>query len=262
MPRKKKEPTEELKIDLELFTKSGKLRKRKRKKTIDYFTKETEDAIVCYNNSSDINERNYLFNTKINNSIHKLVENIINTFKFYYMEVDTIEELKHEVVVFLLDKLYLYDQSKGKAYSYFGTIAKRYLIVYNNTNYKRLKDRVELDHVDEDRKVLANINDEERGAQLSIFIDKYIKYIKQNIDIKFQDPREKEIVNAVMEIFKRRENLDVFNKQVFYLYIKELTNQPTPIITKVIKSLKSIYKDLLNEEYHTGDIYSENNDIY
>ena len=45
------------------------------------------------------------------------------------------------------DELYLrtikfykiYKPEKGKAFSYFGTIAKRYLIVYNENNYKKLE---------------------------------------------------------------------------------------------------------------------------
>ena len=65
--------------------------------------------------------------------------------------MDTIPELQHEVVAFLLEKLHLYKQEKGKAFSYFGTITKRYLILYNNANYKKLKDRTSVDAIDEDK---------------------------------------------------------------------------------------------------------------
>jgi hypothetical protein len=67
--------------------------------------------------------------------------------------MDTIEELKHEVVTFLLEKLHLYNQSKGKAYSYFGTIAKRYLIIYNENNYKKLQQKVNVDDVNESENI-------------------------------------------------------------------------------------------------------------
>jgi len=108
-----------------LLTKKGTVRKRKPKKANVYFTQETEDGIIEYLQCKDQDTRNKIFNEKINYSFHKLAENIIHTFKFYYTEVDTIPELQHEVVAFLLEKLHLYNQNKGKAFSYFGTIAKR-----------------------------------------------------------------------------------------------------------------------------------------
>jgi hypothetical protein len=111
------------------LTQKGTVRKRKPKQSIQYFTQETEDAIVEYLITENESKRNQIYNDKIDYAFHKLAENIIHTFKFYYTEVNTINELKHEVVCVLLEKLSKYKQGKGKAYSYFGTIAKRYLIV-------------------------------------------------------------------------------------------------------------------------------------
>ena len=115
-----------------------------------YFTQETEDAIIEFLNTTDQAKRNKIYNEKIRYAFYKLSENIIHTFKFYYTDINTIEELKHEVVTFLLEKLHLYAQGKGKAYSYFGTIAKRYLIIYNNNNYKKLQKHAEMDEIEED----------------------------------------------------------------------------------------------------------------
>jgi len=89
-----------------LLTKKGTIRKRKPKKANIYFTQDTEDAILEYLASKDQTQRNKIFDERINYSFHKLAENIIHTFKFYYTDVDTINELKHEVVAFLLEKLH------------------------------------------------------------------------------------------------------------------------------------------------------------
>jgi len=103
-----------------------------------YFTKETEAAIVKYNNSSDSDERSKIYERHIHWPFYKLTENIIHTFKFYHTEVENLEDLQHEIMTFLLDKIHLFDPAKGaKAYSYFGTIVKRWLIVYNQKNYKK-----------------------------------------------------------------------------------------------------------------------------
>ena len=106
-----------------------------------YFTQETEDAIVRYNASSDPVFRDTVFKKEIYYPLYKLAENIIHTFKFYYLDVDSIEDLKLDIVSMLVEeKLHRFDPTNGaKAFSYFQTIVKRWLINYNNRNYKKLK---------------------------------------------------------------------------------------------------------------------------
>jgi len=242
----KEEPVDEL-------TKYGKPMKRRPKKPIIYFTEDTQKAILEYRLETNMAMRNKIFNEKIYYAFYKLAENIIHTFKFYYTEVDNIDELKHEVIAFLLEKLHLYDDSKGKAYSYFGTIAKRYLIVYNNNNYKKLKSRAEVMEVDEDktitRKLLMNQNGE---VEHSSFMDRYVKHVDQNLLTIFPKKQEARVGDAILELFKRRENLDIYNKKALFIYIKEITDAPTPVITKVNKTLKAIYKQMLNEYLENG----------
>ena len=67
---------------------------RKRTKRM-YFTQDTEDAIIEYLAETNEHKRNLIYNARIKYAFHKLTENIIHTFKFYYTEVDTIAELQH-----------------------------------------------------------------------------------------------------------------------------------------------------------------------
>jgi nitrogenase subunit NifH len=147
----------------------------------------------------------------------------------------------------------LYDDTKGKAYSYFGTIAKRYLIVYNNNNYKRLKGKAAVEEVDEDKTLLNNLvlNNENNLEEVE-FIDLYIAYIDENLLEIFPKEQEARVGDAILELFKRRETIDIFNKKALFIYIKEITDSPTPIITKVIKVLKGIYKEMLNKYLEEG----------
>jgi len=242
--------TEEVKVTL---TKDGKVRKRRPKKSIDYFTLDTQQAILDYRLETSQAKRNKIFNEKIYYAFYKLAENIIHTFRFYYTEVDNINELKHEVIAFLLEKLHLYDDSKGKAYSYFGTIAKRYLIVYNNNNYKRLKGKAPVSDVDEDKTItnelLINQKDDLEDTN---FIDLFIKEIDDQLLLIFPKQQEARVADAILELFKRRESLDIFNKKALFIYIKEITDAPTPVITKVIKVMKEIYKEMLNQYLEEG----------
>lgn len=294
----------------ELFTKKGTLRKRKPKQKNVYFTQDTEDAIIEYVQSTDQVRRNKIYNEKIDYAFFKLAENIIHTFKFYYTDKDSIEELKHEVVTVLLEKLHLYNQSNNidkrlrkiivkeyneayilgsftnytnnslvitqeqidlfikdlnisktcrgalkaltppKAYSYFGTIVKRYLIKYNIDNYQSLKEKGELSEVDDDETITNNliIQDETEGI-LENFMDHYIQYIDNKLSILFPKLKDQKIAGALLLIFKRRENLEIFNKKVIYMYIKEMVDADTFQITRVIKVFKDLYYKLYNEYY-------------
>ena len=242
------------------LTKDGKVRKRRPKKSRDYFTLDTQQAILDYRLETSPAIRNKIFNEKIYYAFYKLAENIIHTFKFYYTEVDNINELKHEVIAFLLEKLHLYNQDKGKAYSYFGTIAKRYLIVYNNNNYKRLKGKATVEEVDTDKTITNELllTQPDHFEEVN-FIDLYIKEVDNNLLDLFPKPQEARVGDAILELFKRRENIDIFNKKALFIYIKEITDAPTPVITKVIKVLKEIYREMHNQYLEEGteiDIYS------
>lgn len=254
MAKKKKKPVP-IELDLTIYTKSGKLRKRKPKKVRNYFTEETDDAIIEYVSSDDKDLRNKLYNEKIHNSFYKLAENIIHTFKFYYNDLDNnVEDLKHEVITFLLQKLQLYKKDRGKAYSYFGTIAKRYLINYNNSIYKKIKQKASLDEVDEDKSIFTDLMNEEVDEDVSYFLKKYIEYVEKHKNRMFPKENDKKTIEAILQLFKRSDNIEVMNKQAFYLYVKELTNNTAPQITKTVKVLKELYVRLMNEYYLEGDI--------
>jgi hypothetical protein len=225
------------------LTKDGKVRKRRPKKSIDYFTLDTQQAILDYRLETSPAIRNKIFNEKIYYAFYKLAENIIHTFKFYYTEVDNINELKHEVIAFLLEKLHLYNQDKGKAYSYFGTIAKRYLIVYNNNNYKRLKGKANVEEVDTDKTITNELLLTQPDLFEEVnFIDLFIKEIDDNLLDLFPKPQEARVGDAILELFRKRDNLDVFNKKALYIYIREMIDVKTPKITKVANKLNDIFK--------------------
>jgi hypothetical protein len=238
-----------------LLTKKGKPRKRKPKVKNNYFTKETEDAILKYRKTTDQAERNRIYNQEIHYGFYKLVENIIHTFKFYYTEVDNIEDLKYEVISFLLQKLDLYDPSKGKAYSYFGTIAKRYLIIYNQKNYKKFLSKAEISNESDDDDNVSRVFVVEEESELDKLdvVEIFIKHVDDNLLDIFEKEDEIKVADALLEIFKKRTNIDIFNKKAVFIYVKEMTDCQSNTITKVIKKLKTIYKDILDDYLENSD---------
>ena len=216
----------------------------KKKKGVQYFTQDAEDAIVLYNNTTDFELKSRIYQDRIHYAFFKLTENIIHTFKFYYTEVDNIEDLQHEVITFLLSKIHLFNPAKGaKAFSYFGTIAKRYLILSNQKNYKKRIDTIGLDAIEEDEEHSYNIDDSSHDERLSMFIDIYTEYCTQNIYTLFPKEYDARIADAILELFRKRENLDIFNKKALYIYIREIIDVKTPKITKIANQLYDIFKE-------------------
>lgn len=230
---------------------------RKRAKA-NYFTKETEEYIVKYNNSTDQDYRNKIFTEHIYLPFYKLSENIIHTFKFYYTDVDKIEDLKHELVSVLLEeKIMKFDPTNGaKAYSYFGTIVKRWLINYNNKNYKKLKKIGNFGDIEESYEEDLNL-DKPSSKTLSNFIDEWVEHIYENLDEMFIKAEDKKIADAVLTIFKKRHDLDMFKKKALYIYIREMTDCDTPKLTKVVTVLKEDFKKNYQKLYDLG--YLTNN---
>ena len=118
-----------------------------------YFTYITDQAIVAYNNEKSQHKRNRVYSEHIHYPIWKLSQNIINRFKFPYMN-GTTEDKQYEVIGFLLQKLGKYTEDKGRAFSYFSIVAKNYCIQTNNKAYKLLKSKDNLLAVDRQRDVV------------------------------------------------------------------------------------------------------------
>jgi len=300
------------------LNKRGQPRLRKQKQPRIYFTAETEENILRYLASDNQKERNAIYKEHIEYAFYKLAENIIHTFKFYYTDSNSIEDLKHEVITVLLEKLHLFHPAKNindrirkihkmfslpydndfekyakrigkyeitkpdgtinqieqyhideyindlcgyintlnidedcikllkkitppKAFSYFGTIVKRYLIVYNKNNYAKLQEYTNIDNLDEDKTIISDsIREAEGDVDTDRFIDQFIKYVDKNIHVIFPKPNDAKTADAIIELFRKRESLEIFNKKALYIYIREITDTSTPQITKVTKKLDTL----------------------
>jgi hypothetical protein len=224
----------------------------KKKKRKVYFGQEVQDAIVEYNKSNNNNERNIIYQTRIHKAFDKLAENIINTFKFTYFDMP-FEDVKHEVVTFMVMNMHKYDHTKGsKAFSYFSVVAKNYLILHNNNNYKKLKSHAEIGVLDREKNSIhSSVSD------MKQFTDEIIDYFESNISTIFKKQRDLNIAYAILELMKRIDEIENFNKKSLYILIREMTDVNTSHITSVVNVLKKHYKKVFNE-YHTAGTITSN----
>ena len=243
---------DQIKLEINSIPPPKKKRGRKRTKK-RYFTEDTDAAIAEYLASTNQEKRDYVFKTRIYYPFYKLAENLIHTFKFYYTEVDSLEDLKHELICFFLEKLDYFKPEKGtKAFSYFSIVGKNYLILYNNNNYKKKKIKAPILAADEDDGVIRQLGRDGRKKELKDFIDYFTAYIDKHMFTMFKKDKDRKVCDVINQIFIRRENLEIFNKKALYIYIREMTDVDTPVITKVTKILKKLYKKLYQEFHQTG----------
>ena len=226
----------------------------RKKSKANYFTSETEDYIKLYNTSTDHEYRAKIFTDHIYLPFYKLAENIIHTFKFYYTDVEKIGDLKHEIVSVLLEeKIMKFDPDNGaKAYSYFGTIVKRWLINYNNKNYKRLKQIGSFTDYEDSYEPENKIKEDINKQTLAFFIDDWVDETYKKLDSIFLKDQEKKIADAVLTIFKTRNDLQIFKKKALYIYIREITDCETPHLTRVISKLKEEFYNKYQKYYDLG----------
>jgi hypothetical protein len=220
------------------------VKKKRRPKSKNYFTQETENHIVLYNNTPDPEIRSKIYEDHIHYPFFKLTQNIIHTFKFYHTEVTNLEHLQHEIITFLLSKMHLFDPTRGaKAYSYFGTIVKRWLILYNTKNYNKKIKKVEVDVLTgENSTHTYHMGDDKIKSDLDKYVDIFVEHVSENIFELFPKKNDAQIADAILELFRKRETLEVFNKKALYIYIREMVDVKTPKITKIADKLHGIFK--------------------
>jgi len=138
-----------------------------------------------------------------------------------------------------------------KAYSYFGTIVKRWLINYNNKNYKKLKQIGSFSDMEETYNPGVDIKSK-NTITLSKFIDIWVEEMYIELYEMFTKESDQMIADAVLTLFKTRNDLEIFKKKALYIYIREMTDCETPHLTKVISKLKENFKTKYLKYYELG----------
>jgi len=225
--------------------------KPRRKKSKIYFGTPAQDAIIEYNKSKDPVVRSKIYEERIKYPFEKLAENVINTFKFSYFDVPKID-IQTEVVSTMVEKMHMYQEGKGRAFSYFTIIAKNHLILKNNGNYKRWKQNALLSEMPETWDPENNFYETEENDEFKDFKDLMLAYWDKNLTKVFNKKRDIQIADAVLELFRRSDYIENFNKKHLYLLIREMTDCKTHYITKVVNVMKEHQKKMLNDYLERG----------
>ena len=236
-------------------------RKPKTPKSKMYFTLETEEALIAYNKSENQREKNTLYVEKIKYPFEKIAENVLNTYKFSYFD-DGHGDVKREVVSQMIYKIHMFQEGKGKAFSYFTRMALNHLILLNNSNYKRYKQNELMSVMPESWNPSEDTLAIETDSNHVEFRTLMLSYWDVKLNVVFDKKRDIQIADAILELFRRVDYIENFNKKSLYLLIREMTGHKTHYITKVISTMK-VHQDAILEEYlNTGDITIEEDIFY
>lgn len=228
------------------------MNKQRKPKDKVYFGTPAQDAIIEYNKTKDPAKRSKIYEERIKYPFEKLAENVINTFKFSYFDVPK-KDIQTEVVSTMIEKMHMYKEGKGRAFSYFTIIAKNHLILKNNGNFKRWKQNALISEMPESWNPQNDFYEVQEAGEFKEFKDIMLEYWDRHLTNIFNKRRDIQIADAVLELFRRSQFIENFNKKHLYLLIREMTDCKTHYITKVVNIMKQHQKKMLNEYLENGE---------
>jgi hypothetical protein len=232
------------------------LKKKGRKPTqLNYFDVREELAVVRFLQTECHHERNKIYNEFLRKPLDKMISSIIRRYKLYRKDMD-FEEIHIDTHSFLITKIDKFRPSKEKkAYSYFGTICKNYLMGQIIKDQKEMNRKISYEDISTSLE-----NDEEFAYYIEndgLDREKVIHYflIKLEYFIKNENLNENEIKlgQALYDLFDNYENIFVgndnnkFNKNIILLSLREMTNLSTKEIRGSIKKYKTIYFEFVQK---------------
>ena len=127
-----------------------------------------------------------------------------------------------------------------------------------NKNYKNYKIHDKMDVLDYG----SNIRETQDRYEVAEFNQEYVRemlhYWDNNLTNIFKRHKDILVADAVLEMFRRRENVENFNKKALYILIREMTGSKTQHITRIVNVMKKYNMNLMTEFRNTGQIDTAN----
>ena len=229
------------------------VKKRGRKpKNNNYFDVREETAVRMFLTASTYTEKNEIYDEYLRAPLDKMIESIIRRYKLYRKDMD-FREIHHDTHSFLITKVDKFRPAKGKkAYSYFGTICKNYLMGQIIKDQKEQNRKISYEDITsklENRPDMIYYIENEKIEPTEVivkFLDELNDYIENN-DL---NNNELKLGYALMELFENYNQIFIgtdnnkFNKNIILLSLREMTNMSTKEIRTSMKKFKNLYYEL------------------
>ena len=218
-----------------------------------YFNKDTQQAILDYQNSEDTKEREEIYKEKICKAFEQLAESLIFVYGFKTGSND-FESMKNDCVTFLYETIFKWDHSRGtKAFSYFNVVAKNWLIA-RCRNAKKL----EMRNVSMADLRLLNSHDKHAIANSKVvpspetlMVQRELKgeivKVLAEIEKRITRDNEKLCLSAIKTVFDNIDNLDFLNKRAIYVYVREISGLNSKQLSVAMSKIRKHYNNIVHD---------------
>jgi hypothetical protein len=225
-------------------------KKRGRKAVnLNYFDVREETAVRNFLLAESSHEKNKIYNEFLRAPLDKMISSIIRRYKLYRKDMD-FNEIHVDTHSFLMTKVDKFKPDKNKkAYSYFGTICKNYLMGQIIKDQKETNRKISYEDISsslEERPDMSYIIDEDI-VESDVIINQYLQELKEFIDSENLNDNERKLGYALIDLFDNYQTIfsgadnNKFNKNVILLSLREMTNLSTKEIRSSIKRFKKLY---------------------
>jgi hypothetical protein len=231
------------------------LQKKGEKETTNYFDVREEQAVRQFLIATSTEEKNKIYNEFLRKPLDKMISSIIRRYKLYRKDMD-FEEIHVDTHSFLMTKIDKFKPSKEKkAYSYFGTICKNYLMGQIIKDQKEMNRKISYEDISSDleNNFELSYSIDVHEVDTNKIIENFIIKLQVFIDTENLNDNEQKLAHALYDLFENYETIflassnNKFNKNIILLSLRDMTNMSTKEIRSSMKKFKFIYNDLLQE---------------
>lgn len=230
-----------------------KRRGRKPKSTSNYFDLREEEAVRMFLTASTSYDKNIIYDEYLRAPLDKMIESIIRRYKLYRKDMD-FREIHHDTHSFLITKVDKFKPARNKkAYSYFGTICKNYLMGQIIKDQKETNRKISYEDISshlENRPDMIYYMEHEKIEPEQVIKD-FVIELKNFIEENNLSDNEVKLGVALIDLFENYENIFIgndnnkFNKNIILLSLREMTNLSTKEIRTSLKKYKTLYYEII-----------------
>ena len=235
-------------VELSGTTIDGKKKGRKPKKD-NYFDVEEEVAVRLFLSATTFEEKNKIYNEFLKKPLDKMISSIIRRYKLYRKDMD-FTEIHVDTHSFLMTKIDKFKPSKEKkAYSYFGTICKNYLMGQIIKDQKDMNRKVSYEDISSDLENDPNMvyYIDDSSIDTDTIIVGFLDELKIILDGDELNDNEYKLGLALYDLFDNYNTIFVgtdnnkFNKNIILLSLRDMTNLSTKEIRISMKKFRKLY---------------------
>lgn len=214
-------------------------------KTNYYFGEEIDRAIIEFQKTKNPK----LIEDPIWPAFEKLA-----TYWYNKLPVRKNEEVINDCVVYLYEKIPMFNSEKKSAsFSYFNIIARHFFFQKLKNEKREISNEnssVNIFDVAEHENLL------EEAHEVKLENKEFLELFKEKLSVwrnKSNKENEKAVIDGLLLIFENADGIDIYKKKAINFYLREITGLNAKQVAATLNKLKKKFKKY-KEKYLKGDI--------